>query len=76
MGKLSRPFEPVEVGEAEPLHMTDKALLVDIDEVGETWLPLTAIHDESEVWTYPQEAGRLVVKRWLAVGRGWAEAGD
>lgn len=75
MGKLTRPFEAVEVGEAEPLHMTDKGLLVDL-EGEETWIPLKAIHDDSEIWTCPQEPGQLVVKRWLAVGRGWADAED
>jgi hypothetical protein len=51
---------------------SDKAVLVcapDFDEP--TWVPKSALHDDSEVWKPDQDPGDLVVHEWLAEKRGW-----
>jgi hypothetical protein len=63
---------PFEVGHAVPLRATDKAVLMDLDTGHRLWIPKSAIHDDSDVWTHPQEAGTLVVMTWFAQGQGWA----
>lgn len=47
------------------MRSTGKALLVNIPGVGETWVPQSAIHDDSEVWNCTDgSAGTLVVHAW------------
>lgn len=53
---------------------TDKAILVfvhDFDE--EYWVPLSQVHDDSEVWDGCEvgETGNLVVTSWIAEQKGW-----
>ena len=45
------------------------------DDFPETWWPKSVIHDDSEVYDLGHE-GRLVVKHWAAVKRGWAHEED
>lgn len=47
-----------------------KAILVDIPEVGEVWVPLSLVHDDSEVYDEGHE-GTLIVQEWFAEQEGW-----
>lgn len=47
------------------LRETEKALLVDISGIGETWVPKSQIHADSEVYE-PNQEGALVVMEWFA----------
>lgn len=59
------------------IKATDKALLVEpmagnpiLSE--ETWVPLSVIHDDSEVFDGEENAeGELFVVEWFAVKQGW-----
>lgn len=51
-------------------HKTDKALLCEIDGE-EKWVPLSVIHDDSEVYDAEKNAeGTLVVEEWWARKNG------
>lgn len=53
-------------------HATEKALLCE-HEGDAQWVPLSQIHDDSEVYHAGQvgETGQLVIPRWLAKAKGW-----
>jgi len=53
------------------MAQTDKAVLIDIEDHGETWIPQSQIHDDSEVWKSGQD-GEVVVTLWFAEKRGWS----
>ena len=54
------------IEDAECTHSTDRALLVEADELDEpTWIPISQIREESEV-REEGDAGTLVISRWLA----------
>ncbi len=59
-----------EVGEAECVHDSGKALKCRIDGVGEEWVPQSQIHDDSEVYGNG-DRGTLVVSTWYAEQKGW-----
>ena len=61
---------PVSVGDAVVLRETAKAVLVEVDG-GQTWIPKSCIHDDSEVWNTENGEGELVVKAWFARKEGW-----
>jgi len=67
--------EPIEVGLARPLILSEsgKAIRFAIEGQGNVWVPKGAIHDDSEVWKLDQPEGKLIVKRWLALQKGWCE---
>lgn len=49
---------------------TEKALLCDIDGE-EVWIPLSQVHDDSEVFDDAKNAmGKLVVTEWIAKQKG------
>jgi hypothetical protein len=64
----------IEFDNCESKHESDsgKALLIYIPELDDhsTWIPKSAIHDDSEVWKEDQE-GKLVIKDWFAEKKGW-----
>lgn len=65
--------DPFEVGEANPMRETAKALLVYLEgEQRELWVPKSVIHSDSEVWSSSQVAGELVVFYWWAEKEGLA----
>jgi len=65
-------MEQYEVEDAEVIKDHGKALLIDAPEFDEpTWIPKSAITDDSEVWKANQEAGSLMLYMWFAVKRGW-----
>jgi len=59
-----------DVGIAECIRDSGKALLCRIHGVGEEWIPQTQIHDDSEVYS-DGDSGTLVVRIWFAEKKGW-----
>ena len=59
-------------GDVYVLRATDKALLMTYENES-AWIPMSQIHDNSEVWKKDQvgETGRLVIPEWLAKQKGW-----
>ena len=55
------------------LRKTDAALLVEDENGEEVWIPLSQIHDDSEIWDESKvgETGKLVIPEWLATKKGW-----
>jgi hypothetical protein len=71
MGKEGRSMaEPFRLSGVKARRATDKALLVYHPDLGEVWVPQSAIDDDSEVYKAGDE-GDLVVAGWLAEKRGW-----
>ena len=58
----------VSLGNATAKRDTGKALLVSVDDLGrDVWIPLSQIHDNSEVFDADENAtGELVVSQWFA----------
>ena len=56
-----------DVGTAKVLRVTDKALLVKLEDHGdkEVWVPKSQIHADSEVYAADTE-GILIVTKWMA----------
>jgi hypothetical protein len=52
------------------LSRSGAAIEVEMDDGTKDWVPLSQIHDDSEVFE-PGGSGRLVVTKWLAEQRGW-----
>jgi hypothetical protein len=48
---------------------TNKAILTE-SELGEQWIPKSAIHDDSEIWE-PGDSGTLTIHGWFAERKGW-----
>lgn len=66
-------MRPTSLGDATILRETDKAILVDLADLGaEQWVPKSVIHDDSEC--YPERGewndGELVVADWWAEKEG------
>lgn len=59
----------VSVGTGIAVRETDMALLVNLESDGETWIPKSVIHDDSEVYKDGQN-GDVVVKKWWAEKQG------
>lgn len=59
-----------DVGEVRVLHRREKAMLVRFSgDREDTWIPLTAVHADSEV---PRaRTGILIVEYWFAKARRW-----
>lgn len=53
------------------LRATEKAVLVDIPDVGEFWIPQSQIDDRSECWKEGDE-GELWISQWIAEQKGIA----
>lgn len=71
-----RSDEPTDIGHASALKETSAGLCVRRrGDEKDIWLPKAHIHDDSEVYALGT-SGRLVVKRWLAVERGYVEGDD
>lgn len=56
-----------DVGTAKVLRVTDKALLVKLEDHGdkEVWVPKSQIHADSEVYAADTD-GILIMTRWMA----------
>lgn len=55
------------------VRKTEAALLVEDENGEEVWIPLSQVHDDSEIWgdTEIGEKGKLVIPEWLATKKGW-----
>ena len=62
--------EPVSLGKVHAKHFTDKAVLVEFPDGDEQWVPLSQIHDDSEVYDEAHCDGELVVTQWFAEKEG------
>ena len=60
------------LGQAQVLHATDKALRVQLESEDEPrWVPISQVHDDSEVYDDKDHAtGDLVVTTWFADKEG------
>jgi len=73
--------EPVKLGQCTLEMLTDKAIQVMSSKGLKHWIPMSAIHDDSEIYGRDTDGkqqargseGVLVVKRWLARERGWTK---
>ena len=59
----------VRFADCTAVHATAKALLVDVPDLGELWVPQSVIDDESEVFEAGHE-GELILKEWWANKEG------
>lgn len=59
--------------QAMPVMETQQAVLFELIEGDQVWVPKSVIHEDSEVWKEGQEPGELVVKHWFAKKEGWSE---
>jgi len=63
--------DPVRFEDAEVIGSTHLALLVDIGDGEDHWIPRSVIHDDSEVFDDNENAqGTLVLKEWFAEKEG------
>lgn len=66
--------EGFHVGQARVKRGTEKALLVELDDKREVWIPRSVVHDDSEVFDdRANREGELVVASWFARKEGWTE---
>ena len=61
-------YDPYSLGMGTVRRETDKALLVQLVDLGSTtWIPKSCIHDDSEVYDNADNAvGEVIVKLWWA----------
>lgn len=66
------PSPGFHAGVYEVVHKTEKALLVRAPGGRETWIPLSVVHDDSELYddSAPGGSGELVVFKWFAEKEG------
>jgi len=57
------------LGKGKRIRATDKAMLVELEDHGELWIPYSVVHDDSEVWDDSPE-GEVVVEEWWADKQG------
>lgn len=61
-----------ELGPATCIRRTDKALCCSVEDLGEIWVPVSVIHDDSEVYDSEENnVGELIVKLWWAEKEGY-----
>jgi hypothetical protein len=51
-----------------------RAILVELEDEpgdGPFWIPKSALHEDSEVWSEKNGDGELIVKAWFARKEGW-----
>lgn len=66
-------MRPTSLGDATILRTTDKAMLVELEDIGgELWVPLSVVHDDSECYVdrVGEHDGELVVADWWAEKEG------
>ena len=63
--------EGVSLGQGKGIKNTGRALLVEFEDEDsdDLWIPLTQIHDDSDVYD-EEHSGNVVVKAWWAEERG------
>lgn len=67
--------EGVSLGKARAKRWTAKAVLVILEDRDdeEKWIPISQIHDDSELYDTDNSVGRLVVNKWFADMNGLTE---
>lgn len=62
-----------DMGQVSVLHVTDRAVLVRDGYNRQIWVPISCIHDNSEVYGGSgRDEGRLIVASWWAEKEGLA----
>lgn len=61
----------ISLGQGICKAQTEKAILVELKEVGSKWIPQSCVHDDSEVYGYGH-SGNVVVHLWWAESKGLA----
>jgi hypothetical protein len=70
MPREEKTFE-VKDAKCTRLAASGKAILVEAEQFDEpVWVPISQVHDDSEVWK-PGDEGKLVVTEWIAMQKGW-----
>jgi hypothetical protein len=71
---MSYKDDGVSLGEGLVKAVTKQSILVYTEDFGEEWIPLSQIHDDSELYDNAKrgDEGELVVTQWLADKRGWS----
>lgn len=64
------------LGQAVPINETAKALLVATEDGQRHWIPKSAVHNDSEVYSLKSGPGKLIVFRWLAEKPEFAELAE
>lgn len=64
--------EPESLGHGKVKRSSDKALEVELFDLGESrWIPISVIHDDSEVYdTNSHAEGEVIVQSWWAAKEG------
>jgi len=61
------------LGQCKVLQVTDKAFLLDSDEVGEVWIPKSQILEDSELDAQSTfgDKGAVEISEWFAKQKDW-----
>ncbi len=62
-------------GEWKCTAETAKAILVESPGKKDRWIPISQVHDDSEVFERGG-SGKLAVRKWFAVKEGWTDDDD
>jgi len=72
MGRPANPAkDAVYLDDVACIRETEKAILVQLTDGAETWIPKSVLHDDSEVYKL-HDSGTLAVAEWFAKREGWA----
>ena len=66
---MTRPDDAATFEHVTAIAATDKAVLCELDDGGQHWVPQSQIHEDSEVWKRG-DTGTLVVTQWWAEKQG------
>jgi hypothetical protein len=66
---VAKESPPESLGHGKVLKASDKALEIELTELGETrWIPRSVIHDDSDVYDdEDHNDGEVVVHQWWAI---------
>ena len=68
---MSGPSGGTSLGDGDVIASTDKALKIELESGEEQWVPLSVIHDDSEVYDdEDNSSGEVIVKSWWADKEG------
>ncbi len=68
---MGRSSDPESLGDGHVIRETELAILVDLEEHGETWIPKSVIHDDSSAYQAGDD-GEVIVQAWWAEKEGLA----
>lgn len=68
---MSGPNGGTSLGDGDVIASSDKALKIELYSGEETWVPLSVLHDDSEVYDdEDNSSGEVIVKSWWADKEG------